>query len=216
MASLYTIDMSILLSPGLLDCAQGNGICASQATAGRKRLTAAQRLLALCVPFRRRISDRRKVWRASGSHIPFSRIRGITMKNRTRTIAMTGTLLLGALGIASAKDVAVSLSGDQEVPAVTSTAKGMGTITIAEDKSVSGSVKTTGITGMMAHIHEAAPGKNGPPVITLEKKGDNEWVVPAGSKLTDAQYESFKAGNLYVNVHSAEHKGGEIRTQLKP
>jgi hypothetical protein len=40
--------------------------------------------------------------------------------------------------------------------------------------------------------------------------------VPEGSKLTDEQYAAFKAGNLYVNVHSAEHKGGEIRTQLKP
>jgi hypothetical protein len=137
------------------------------------------------------------------------------MKNRTLS-ATAGALLLVAFGAASAKDVMVSLSGDQEVPAVTSTAKGTGTITIADDKSVSGSVKTTGIAGMAAHIHEAAPGKNGPPIITLEKKGDSEWVVPAGSKLTDAQYASFKAGNLYVNVHSAEHKGGEIRTQLKP
>jgi len=40
--------------------------------------------------------------------------------------------------------------------------------------------------------------------------------VPAGSKLTDAQYESYKAGNLYVNVHSAANKGGEIRAQIKP
>ena len=38
----------------------------------------------------------------------------------------------------------------------------------------------------------------------------------AGAKLTDAQYDSFKAGNLYVNVHSAANKGGEIRAQLKP
>ena len=138
------------------------------------------------------------------------------MKNRTKAIATTGALLLAAFGVASAGGVAVSLSGDQEVPAVTSAAKGMGTITIADDKSVSGSVKTTGMAGIMAHIHEAAPGKNGPPIITLEKKGEDEWVVPAGSKLTDAQYASFKAGNLYVNVHSADHKGGEIRTQLKP
>ena len=137
------------------------------------------------------------------------------MKSRTLSVA-AGVLLLAAFGAASAKDVAVSLSGDQEVPAVTTSAKGTGTIKIADDKSVSGSIKTTGIAGVAAHIHEAAPGKNGPPIITLEKKGDSEWVVPAGSKLTDAQYESFKAGNLYVNVHSAEHKGGEIRTQLKP
>lgn len=129
---------------------------------------------------------------------------------------LAGALLLTAAGIAGAKDVAVSLTGDQEVPAVTTAAKGKGKIKIGDDKSVSGSIKTTGIAGVAAHIHEAPAGKNGPPIITLEKKGENEWVVPAGSKLTDAQLESFKAGNLYVNIHSAEHKGGEIRTQLKP
>jgi hypothetical protein len=138
------------------------------------------------------------------------------MKNRMLAVAAAGALLVAATGAAGAKDVKVSLTGDQEVPAVTTAAKGTGKITIANDGSVSGSIKTTGITGVAAHIHEAPAGKNGPPVITLEKKGDNEWAVPAGAKLTDAQLASFKAGNLYVNVHSAEHKSGEIRTQLKP
>ena len=138
------------------------------------------------------------------------------MKNRMLAVAAAGALWVAAAGMAGAKDVAVSLSGDQEVPAVDSKAKGTGKITIADDGSVSGSIKTTGITGVAAHIHEAPAGQNGKPVITLEKKGDNEWAVPAGAKLTDAQLASFKAGNLYVNVHSAEHKGGEIRTQLKP
>ena len=32
--------------------------------------------------------------------------------------------------------------------------------------------------------------------------------------LTDAQYASFKSGDLYVNVHSAQHPTGEIRGQL--
>ena len=136
------------------------------------------------------------------------------MKIRILAAATAGALLVA--GMASAKDIAVSLTGDQEVPAVTTAAKGTGKISVADDKSVTGSIKTTGITGVAAHIHEAPAGQNGKPIITLEKKGDNEWVVPAGSKLTDAQVESLKAGNLYVNVHSAEHKGGEIRTQLKP
>ena len=120
------------------------------------------------------------------------------------------------LTAAHGTDVAVKLTGDQEVPAVASSATAAGTLVIKNDKSVSGTIKTAGIDGIMAHIHLAEPGKNGPPIITLNKTGENTWMVPEGSKLTDDQYQSFKAGNLYINVHSAEHKGGEIRTQLKP
>jgi len=47
-------------------------------------------------------------------------------------------------------------------------------------------------------------------------QGENMWAVPSGMKLTDAQYAAFKAGDLYVNVHSAQHQGGEVRGQLKP
>jgi len=110
----------------------------------------------------------------------------------------------------------VTLSGDQEVPAVTTAASGSGTITIGSDMSVSGSVTTTGIAAVAAHIHDGAAGKNGPVIIPLAKTADNVWSVPAGAKLTDAQYADYKAGNLYVNVHSAAHKGGEIRGQLNP
>jgi hypothetical protein len=125
--------------------------------------------------------------------------------------------LAGALAVsASAEDVKVTLTGDEEVPPVTTAAKGEGTITIGQDKAVTGSVTTTGIEGVAAHIHLAEKGKNGPPVITLVKSGDNKWTTPPNSKLTDEQYQSFKAGNLYVNVHTAKNKGGEIRGQLKP
>ena len=127
------------------------------------------------------------------------------------------SLLAAGIGLASAADVAVSLTGDQEVPAVQSSATGKGKITVGADKSVSGKITTTGVDGTMAHIHMGSePGKNGPPIITLEKGADGSWSVPAGAKLTDEQYAAFKAGSLYVNVHSADHKGGEIRAPLKP
>jgi CHRD domain len=125
-------------------------------------------------------------------------------------------ILAGGAGVALAAKVKVTLSGDQEVPPVSTSAKGSGTITVGADKSVKGSVKTSGVDGKAAHIHEGVPGANGPVIIPLQKKSANVWAVPAGAKLTDEQYKSFEAGNLYVNVHSAAHKGGEIRGQLKP
>lgn len=130
-------------------------------------------------------------------------------------VALAAVLLLGP-GLALAGDSKVSLTGKEEVPAVETAATGSGTITVGADKSVSGSVTTKGIEGMAAHIHQAATGKNGPPIIALEKTADGVWSVPKGSKLTDEQLASYQAGELYVNVHSAAHKGGEIRAQLQP
>jgi hypothetical protein len=120
------------------------------------------------------------------------------------------------------QEIKVTLTGDQEVPPVKTEAKGNGTIVIAPDKSVSGSITTTGIAGTVAHIHDSVPGetmcgaKNGPIIIPLTKGPDNTWSVPAGAKLTDAWYASYQKGNLYVNVHSAANKGGEICSRLAP
>lgn len=140
--------------------------------------------------------------------------------SKSRLAALVSGVIIGGLaagyGVAMAAQSKLMLSGANEVPAVSTSAKGNGIITVGDDKTVSGSVTTSGVAGTMAHIHEAAAGKNGPVIIPLEKKGDDQWVVPANAKLTDAQYEAYKAGNLYVNVHSDSHKGGEIRDQLKP
>ena len=137
-----------------------------------------------------------------------------TRKHFTRLVLGTAALLMS--GWTFAANVDVKLSGDQEVPPVKTSATGNGTLTVNDDKTVSGSVTTSGINGVAAHIHNGAPGKNGPVAVPLTKDGDNKWTVGPGAKLTDAQFADFKAGNLYVNVHSAAHKDGEIRGQLKP
>src|SRR5258708_5005294 len=76
-------------------------------------------------------------------------------------------------------------------------------------------VTPTGVQGTMAHIHRGARGTNGGVAIGLAKSGDT-YTVPDGTKLSDADQAAFKAGNLYVNVHSAANKGGEIRAQIQP
>jgi len=110
----------------------------------------------------------------------------------------------------------LTLTGDDEVPAIKTGATGGCSITVGADKSVKGSVTTSNIAATAAHIHIGKADDNGPVIIPLTKKGDNEWVLPEGAKLSDDQFQSFNAGNLYVNVHSAAYPGGEIRAQIKP
>ena len=127
-----------------------------------------------------------------------------------------GVLFALASASAGAQVMQVALAGAQEVPPVTTSASASGTIAVAADLAISGSINTTGVEGTMAHIHKAPAGQNGPVVVPMVKTADNVWSIPAGAKLTEAQYQDLKDGNLYINVHSAAHKGGEIRGQLKP
>jgi hypothetical protein len=120
-----------------------------------------------------------------------------------------------------------ALSGAAQVPPVTTTASGTTDISARPSRCPSagsagncptlhGIVNTSGVTGTAAHIHQGAAGQNGPPIVTLVKTGPNSWAVPSGATLTDAQYQAYWDGLLYVNVHSDANKGGEIRAQLKP
>ena len=136
------------------------------------------------------------------------------MLSLLRTITVVGALAFAVTTFAA--DIKVKLTGAEEVPPVSTAATGAGTIKVNDDMTVSGSVTTKGIEVVAAHIHSGAVGKNGPPVIPLEQTSPGVWSVPAGSKLTADQYKTFKAGELYVNVHSAAHKDGELRGQLKP
>lgn len=117
-------------------------------------------------------------------------------------------------GSAFGADVKMKLSGANEVPPVTTSATGEGTISAADDGMVSGSVTTKGVQGTAAHIHLGAPGKNGPVIVPFIKDGDT-YKAPAGAKLDAEQMKAFKAGDLYFNVHSAANPGGELSSQLK-
>ena len=111
--------------------------------------------------------------------------------------------------------IPVALSGAESVPALSVPGSGSGSFRVAEDGTITGSVTTKDVAGTMAHIHRGAKGANGPVIVPLNKSGDT-YSVPAGRKLTAQQIEDLKAGNLYVNVHTAKNKGGEVRGQLKP
>jgi hypothetical protein len=130
-------------------------------------------------------------------------------------VALLGIVMAGAAMSQMMSTQQIVLSGSNEVPAVTTSASGTGSVTINPDHTVTASITVTGMTPTASHIHEGAAGANGPVIVPFTKTGDNTFAAPAGAKLTDSQYASYKAGNLYVNVHSAQHPAGEIRAQLK-
>lgn len=136
--------------------------------------------------------------------------------NHVLTKVVLGLCVSIASLAVSAQSMKVTLTGAQEVPPVMTSASGVGSIIVAPDGSVSGTITTAGVEGTMAHIHLAPTGQNGPVIVPFTKTSDNVWSAPSGAKLTDAQLQSLKEGNLYLNVHSATNKPGEIRAQLKP
>ena len=149
---------------------------------------------------------------------------GISKLNiRLPLLALIAAVALAGAGCAAiggqsskAESSATQLSGAQEVPPVSTDASGQSTIRIGDDKSVSGKLVLNRIKATAAHIHEGAKGSNGAVILPLTKTSDTTFVVPADAKLTDEQYANYKAGKLYINVHSAAHPGGEIRAQLSP
>jgi len=65
-----------------------------------------------------------------------------------------------------------------------------------------------------AHIHRGAPGRAGPPVVTLDAPTDGESnaCLSVASELVD-EIEA-NPGNFYINVHNAAYPNGAVRGQL--
>ena len=116
----------------------------------------------------------------------------------------------------SASDSTPTLTGAEEVTPVNTQASGVSRIAVIGDKTLIGTVEISNLNATAAHIHQAPRGQNGPVIIPLVKTGENVWSVPGHTVLTSAQFDAYRSGNLYVNVHSAANPNGEIRAQLKP
>jgi hypothetical protein len=139
----------------------------------------------------------------------------LTHKRITTAILSSGLAVFAACSSMAAMAETLTLAGTNEVPPVTTTATGTATVTIGADRSVKASVTAKDMTATASHIHQGAAGANGPVVVPFTKSGDNAFSAAPDAKLTEEQYAAYKAGNLYVNVHSAKNPGGEIRAQLK-
>jgi hypothetical protein len=123
--------------------------------------------------------------------------------------------------------LSLTLSGANEVPAVTSsgTGKFLGTATSTSlSYTLTASGTASGIT--MAHIHSGAAGSNGPIVADLITPGSGVASINQSGTITVANLKgpmagdmaafmaALRAGTLYVNVHTVANPGGELRAQF--
>jgi hypothetical protein len=108
------------------------------------------------------------------------------------------------------------LSGASEVPPVTSAGKGTATASLdTATKTLNWTVTYSGLSGpaTAGHIHgPAAPGANAGVLVPFT--GGLVNPIKGSATLTDAQISDLEAGRTYVNLHTADNKGGEIRGQL--
>jgi hypothetical protein len=110
----------------------------------------------------------------------------------------------------------VLMSGEQEVPPVSTGALGTAKLTLdLPSRTISGSIVLNGMTANAAHIHEGDVGVNGPIIVPLTETAPGTWSVPPNTRLTTSQAEAFATGGLYVNAHSVANPNGEVRGQIR-
>ncbi len=114
------------------------------------------------------------------------------------------------------------LDGAQEVPSVATTATGTGTFTLnSTGTELAYHITFHGLSSNFAaaHFHNAPAGVVGnPPVRALVFNGNTasgSWKANDAEPLTPTLVNELLAGNIYVNVHSANFSGGEIRGQMR-
>jgi hypothetical protein len=144
---------------------------------------------------------------------------------------MTSTVMAGSGHFFSAH-----LTGAEEVPPADSQAQGQALFRLSKDgTAIHYKLLVANIENVtMAHIHVAPAGVNGPvvvwlypdapPPVLIEGRFSGvlaEGVITADSLVgdlagqsLDALLEAMMAGNTYVNVHTSQFPGGEIRGQI--
>jgi hypothetical protein len=163
------------------------------------------------------------------------------MSGRKTNCIMTLTIVLASLiavaagvvmnsAFAQTQKFTASLSGNQEVPPNSSTAKGWAWFKPTGDK-LGYQINATGLDKVsMAHIHGAKAGANGDPIAMLKVKQTSGPVNGtlaegnitssdlmgslAGKSVSDL-VSKMQSGETYVNVHTDANPNGEIRGQIQ-
>ncbi len=115
---------------------------------------------------------------------------------------------------------AAFISGDNIAPTpISSLGSGIAVLTLnSAQTEVEYDITISSITQSVAHFHNAGAGLNGGVVKTLDfvdGHASGVWSSTDGTQpLTSALVDELLSGRLYVNIHTTEYSGGEIRGQV--
>jgi hypothetical protein len=147
--------------------------------------------------------------------------------------AVAAALLISATSAAAqVVTMSATLSGGEEVPILLTGAVGTAVVSvdpISEELAVTLSLFNFSTGTSAGHIHVAPKGISGPVVINfpipLGRTGDLPLTFRVGTAAFVARPEigiatmadaiqAIVGGNAYVNIHTSQNPGGEIRGQL--
>ena len=151
---------------------------------------------------------------------------GMTVDAPVDALSQTGGMMTGGMmsgGSMMGQPFEVTLSGDNEVPPVTTNATGSATVALmGNTMTLNGdfsdlSSPVVEIAGSPAHVHLGAADENGDVIFPLNvsvDEGQTGGIFSLSTELTPDQVEAFNAGNLYINIHTEQNQGGELRGQI--
>jgi hypothetical protein len=141
-----------------------------------------------------------------------------------RKFLLTLTIILSAMMFsitaAAQQKFSVSLNGRQEVPANDSSGNGSCMVTLnATETQISVTCNYRNLTSNVvgAHIHDNGPvGVSGPIRFDFSFTGGTTGTIgPLTFNPTPAQVADLRANQWYINIHTSNLPGGEIRGQVK-
>lgn len=129
---------------------------------------------------------------------------------RSRALTLLATLLCAPSAWASIA-LNATLNGAQEVPAVSTSGTGTAAITIT-GSTISYTLAANNLSSAIvaAHIHAGAPGVAGDVIVGLNA----QTLAGTVENVSAAAIATILSGDSYVNIHTADNPGGEIRGQL--
>jgi CHRD domain len=133
-------------------------------------------------------------------------------------LACAGLLVFASPSMAEIVKMKADLKPSNEVPPGSGNATGEVDVTYdtaSKKLSWKGTYSKLSGPATAAHFHGPAPkGKNAGVMVPIFAGPTAKSPFEGSATLNDAQAEALTSGNMYVNVHTAANKAGEIRGQV--